>query len=271
MNAGQVIFSLDFELGWGHRESRPAYVDKLRTRGDLVRERITDLIGLFERYDIPATWAVVGKLVKSGNDPMFHAPDLFETLLGSEPDHEIGLHSHGHRFYDQLSRSDAEADLKAGIDTLADWGCRPHSFVFPQNRVSHLDRLAAHDIRRYRTDSNQSRNILSRVTAPATFDFPTKDKQPIAIPSSMFLAARRPSWYRRRYALRGLANAAEKLEIVHYWLHPHNVVTDDSLLDEIETLLAQSRSAADNGNVVINTMSEATATNRSQSFEDEIP
>lgn len=269
MSTGKVVFSLDFELGWGHRKTRPSYVDKLRAERGLVRERITELIDLFDRYEVPATWAVVGKLVESGEDSLFHAPDLFETLLDSEPDHDIGLHSYAHEFYDGLSESTADEDLDAGIDALTEWGCRPRSFVFPQNRISHLERLAEHDITCYREDRNPNRGFLSRFVSPVTFESSTGGTVPTGVPSSMFLAANRPSWYRRRYAFRGLTTAVKKRELVHYWLHPHNAVTDDSLLNEVEALLARVRSAADDGNVVLETMSGITATNRPQASEEE--
>lgn len=256
MTVGRVTFSLDFELGWGHRRTRPAYVEQLREHGEHIREQIAALIDLFERYDIPATWAVVGKLVESGDDPIFHAPELFEYLLDSRPDHEVGLHSFSHEPYDQLSATTARNDLKEGIDALAAWGCHPTSFVFPQNRIAHLNLLDEQGIRCFRGEQEESALSLSNPVTPETFELPDGNAFPMRVPTSMFLATRRPGWYRRWYAHRGLASVTDNQRLVHYWLHPHNVVTDSTLLPELEELLERVRSAADDGEIRLQTLSK---------------
>jgi peptidoglycan/xylan/chitin deacetylase (PgdA/CDA1 family) len=257
MSTGQVVFSLDFELGWGHRETRPAYVDELRARGSLVRERITELIELFERYDIPATWAVVGKLVEPGEDPMFHAPDLFETLLDSQPDHEIGLHSYAHKFYNRLSEPDAREDLKLGIDSLAEWGIQTCSFVFPQNKINHVNLLNNMDVECYRGGKRDLKSSFPQgILNPETFARSVTRSEPIYVPVSMYLAARRPKWYRRWYAHLGLKTAVRRGEMIHYWLHPHNIITDDKLFSGIELLLKKVKCLKSARQLEIKTMSE---------------
>lgn len=256
MSVGRVVFSLDFELGWGHRQSRPAYVEQLRSYKGCLRDRIRELIVLFERYDIPATWAVVGRLIESGNDPLLHAPDLFESLLDSEPAHEIGLHSYAHKPYDNLSCAMAREDLTDGVKTLDEWNCRPESFVFPQNRVAHLDLLKEKGLLCYRGGSNKSRSFRSLFT-PETFEQPNTESRPVRVPSSMFLASRRPSWYRKWHAQRGLGEAIECQKLIHYWLHPHNVVTDHSLIEELEALFEVIRSAYEDGDIQVQTISQA--------------
>lgn len=258
MSTGRVVFSLDFELGWGHRLTRPSYVDSLRSEGNRIRRRVKDLIDLFELYDIPATWAVVGNLVKSGTDDVFHAPDLFEYLLNAEVEHEIGLHSFAHKPYDQLSPSAARVDLTKGIDALQDWGQRPEAFVFPQNRITHLDILQEEEFECYRgTPPKLLSSFPWGMVTPKTFNVSATKHPPARIPSSLFLAARRPSAYRCWYALRGLSRAMSKGELIHYWFHPHNVVTDRSLLTGMETLFEETRSAADKREIQLQTMSQA--------------
>lgn len=258
MNAGRVVFSLDFELGWGHRLTRPSYVDSLRSEGNQIRRRVKDLIDLFERYDIPATWAVVGNLVKSGGDDVFHAPDLFEYLLNAEVEHEIGLHSFAHKPYDKLSPSAAREDLNNGIDALQEWEQRPEAFVFPENRIRHLEILQEKEFECYRGTHPTFLSSFPRgMVTPETFDVFATQHPPVRIPSSLFLAARRPRTYRRWYALRGLTRAMTEGELVHYWFHPHNVVTDRSLLSEMEMLFKETRSADDKKEIQIQTMSQA--------------
>lgn len=257
MRTGRVIFSLDFELGWGHRLTRPSYVEDLRSEGDKIRHNIKELMDLFENYNIPATWAVVGKLVESGTDDLFHAPDLFEYLLDSEVEHEIGLHSYAHEPYEELSPTEAQEDLQEGIDSLREWGYRPESFVFPQNKIAHLDFLHNEGFKNYRGAQPSALSSFPwGLLTPKTFAVPDTVQPPVRIPSSMFLATRRPSTYRRRYALRGLSRAMDRKELVHYWVHPHNIVTDKSLLAEMETLLNRTRSALDKGKIQIQTMAQ---------------
>lgn len=231
---GTVVVSLDFELGWGHRTIRPEYVAKLRNETDVLHERILALIDLFERYDIPATWAVVGKLLSHGSDPLFHDHTLFETLLSSAPDHEIGLHSHQHQPFDELTLDEARDDVEAGLAALREWDCTPQSFVFPRNRVAHLEVLREHGFTHYRDASSTSRaHRIAALWWPDVVDLPLADEIPVGVPETTFLAARRPSWFLHRSIKRGLRRAAATDGMVHYWLHPHNVVTDPSLLETL--------------------------------------
>lgn len=255
MNTGRVVFSFDFELGWGHRTTRPSYVEHLRSQEQTIRGRIEELIDLFDTYEIPSTWAAVGKLTTDGGDDLFHAPDLFEYLLDSTTEHEIGLHSFGHIPYNQLSPAEARDDLTKGITALEEWGIYPESFVFPQNKIKHLDILQELDMQYYRTVSDSTwADYPSKILCPKTYSDLNDTSAPVGVPSSMFLATRRPSTFREWYALRGVAEAKKEKKMVHYWLHPHNVVTDDNLITEIETLLTRVRSAADQGNIKIQTM-----------------
>jgi peptidoglycan/xylan/chitin deacetylase (PgdA/CDA1 family) len=262
MSPGTVVLSLDFELGWGHRLTKPSYLRRLRDQGDNVRTKIKQLIDLFDKYNIPATWATVGHLVQTGDDELLHAPDLFEYLLETETNHEIGLHSFNHKPYNQLSPTAVRTDLSNGVDALEEWGKTPESFVFPQNKIDHLSLLEEHSIRCYRGEPESILATFPRgLLRPPTYSGIGDESLPARVPSSMFLAARRPTLYRRKYSIRGLARSKQRGSIVHYWLHPHNVVTDDSLLSELENLFESIRSTANAGEIQIQTMSQLTGDN----------
>lgn len=232
---GTVVVSLDFELGWGHRRTRPEYVRKLREDPDATIDRIRELIDLFEEYEIPATWAVVGELVTEGDDPLFHNPDLFEYLLDSDVDHEIGLHSHSHRDFDSLSEAEAREDLEAGVSALAEWGIEPESFVFPRNRIGHVELLREYGFRYYRTDSQDSKfDKLKALISPQGTSLSIKDETPLDVSGTMFLAAHHPEQFVRWKVKWDLKRAALSGGLVHYWLHPHNVATDPHLLSMLE-------------------------------------
>lgn len=252
---GTVVVSLDFELGWGHREIRPEYVDELRGEKDAINDRVRRLIDRFEAYEIPATWAVVGKLLTPGSDPLFHNRQLFEALLDSTTDHEIGLHSHAHQPFDELTLEEAREDVETGVEVLREWGCTPGSFVFPRNRVAHTEALQDHGFTRYREAAGSSRlRRLSSGWFPEIVDLPLRGTTPIGLPETLFLAARRPDWYLIRSVDRSLERAAATDGMVHFWLHPHNVVTEPSLLRTLETVFSKIDASRSRGMIEVETM-----------------
>ncbi len=60
-NKGIVVFSADFEMAWAFRFSK-ALSYKAVVKGIKERENIPVLLALFEKYNIPVTWATVGHL-----------------------------------------------------------------------------------------------------------------------------------------------------------------------------------------------------------------
>lgn len=254
MNTGTVIFSLDFELGWGHRRIRPEYNTRLREREDRLFEYLIDVIDLFTNYSIPGTWATVGKLGEIGEDDLFHAPTILDYLVDAPVNHEIGLHSYEHRRYDEMSREEVKMDLDCTIKALQDWVENPETIVFPRNRIAHVDAIQEFGVSGYRSkEALEQTNRLQRLLMPNTYS-QTPQSPPVAVPGSIFLAANRPRWYRRWYAHRGLKYAIEQTDLVHYWLHPHNVVTDRMAISELDSLLKKVRDAESRGDVDVHTM-----------------
>ena len=132
---GIVVFSADFEMAWAFRYSKTENMnaDNLALR---ERENVPVLLELFEKHDIPITWATVGHLFlekcncENGNkhlemnrpkyfenrnwlfqdgdwydsdpcsnykeDPAWYAPDLIDIILKSKVKHEIGCHTFSH-------------------------------------------------------------------------------------------------------------------------------------------------------------------------------
>src|SRR5262245_17808919 len=56
--SGALVISLDFELYWGTMDHRSPSSYRERILG--ARRAVREILGLFSRYDIHATWAVVG-------------------------------------------------------------------------------------------------------------------------------------------------------------------------------------------------------------------
>ncbi|WP_254861441.1 polysaccharide deacetylase family protein [Halovivax gelatinilyticus] len=160
---GTVIISLDSELAWGFHDQK----DLPQQRIDNARDAWSRIVDLFESYDIPATWAVVGHLFldecdgehldhptpdgwfdrdPSGtinDNPDWFGTDLVAKLLESDVEHEIGSHSFSHVEFgsERTTREIAAGELSASRDAMARWDCRPSSFVYPRNNVGYVDML----------------------------------------------------------------------------------------------------------------------------------
>ena len=183
---GTMVVSLDLELAWGRFDHYPLPI--LEHESLQERTHITPLLELFDRYDIPATWAVVGHLMLENclrdrhgiahpdlfphayyswfpldwycfdpcttvdSAPAWYAPDIVEWIRHARVRHEIGSHSFGHICYGdpECTPSVALADLNAALETAARQGMVLKSFVFPRNQVGHLDVLKHLGLRSYR-------------------------------------------------------------------------------------------------------------------------
>lgn len=133
-----LVISADFELGWAWRYAR-GIIDPLieaRNAAQQTRSNLPDLLELFDRYNVPVTWATVGHLFldhcecingKAHPDllrppyfeneywnfqagdwydadpcstqekaPDWYAPDLINSIRQARPDHEIACHTFSH-------------------------------------------------------------------------------------------------------------------------------------------------------------------------------
>jgi len=160
-----VVISLDAEVA---TESRPDAQQR-------AREGWLTLVDCFERYEIPATWAIVGRLFTDDDrldgpppEQWFTTPSetrdatdaeteieamgrtnrtvdgrsLVEAVVESGVNHDIGSHSYSHPRFTEMTREFAHADLTAARAAMAEWGIDPGSFVYPYNAAAHHDVLA---------------------------------------------------------------------------------------------------------------------------------
>ena len=162
------VISLDFELHWGvsERVNRADHPYTANLRG--AREAVARLLELFERRDIHATWATVGKLMADGRnalqpfkphvrpnyerdavdnyriplgdsenaDPLHFAPSLVEKILRT-PGQELASHTFSHYYCDEPGQDFVafQADLDAAQRIAGSRGVRHRSLVFPRNQV----------------------------------------------------------------------------------------------------------------------------------------
>jgi hypothetical protein len=254
------------------------------------RPIVRRLLQLAERYDIPMTWAVVGRVfddrygVKDlpGPQQAWFAPELVEAIRKSPVAHDIGSHSHAHRYFDQLSDAEASLDLERDLELRKRWGLPMRSWVFPCNKIGHIEKLARAGVEVYRTldagwlDRVRDHgprlysvcNLLDKilpVTPPlveahaVTFD----GHRAVALPSSTILTGRNglrrlvlPGVTRLRWR-RAIENAARQQKVFHAWFHPSNFYFDAeaqfSVLEAAFRLAARKRDA---GELRITTMAD---------------
>jgi len=111
--------------------------------GEVEESVVPMLIGFFDELEVPVTFAVRGQLAEVENS-------LLKDLLKSSVKHDIGAHGYSHRRFTDLSRREAEDELKSIASGMGRFGIKPKSFVFPKNCVAHLDLLENYGYTCYR-------------------------------------------------------------------------------------------------------------------------
>jgi hypothetical protein len=175
LKRGAFILSLDTELAWGS-----AHGGKLKEREaffNQTRSCISRLMQLLEKYQIHATWAIVGHLFLERcqplngikhpeivrpdyswykndwlspdpcsdihNAPIWYGRDIIRQILGCKVSQEIGCHTFSHVQVGEpgCSRECFSSELRACQNEAAKLGLSLQSFVYPRNSVGHLDEL----------------------------------------------------------------------------------------------------------------------------------
>jgi peptidoglycan/xylan/chitin deacetylase (PgdA/CDA1 family) len=211
---GSVVISLDAELGWGFHD----LADPPTERVEAGRRGWSVMLELFEEFDIPATWAVVGHLMLddcdgvhadhpapdgwfdrertdwADRDDLRYAPDLVTDLLQSDADHEFASHSFSHALFGrpETDREFAVAELERSREIAADWNESIDSFVYPRNDIGHREVLAEQGVSAYRGRSptrDGVRGIFdSTIRDRSMLVEPAVDEYGLVnVPASMFL------------------------------------------------------------------------------------
>jgi peptidoglycan/xylan/chitin deacetylase (PgdA/CDA1 family) len=177
--------TFDTELIWGSFDEMTPEVFAWQYPD--IRGTIDAVLRLLERYEVSATWAVVGHLylpgctrdaagvahpelvrpqqswwpedwysrdpcTDRGRDPLWYGEDILDALQATRTPQEIGCHSFSHILYGDpaLTREAVDADLEACISRATGRGITLRSFVFPRNSEGHHEALRAHGFTAYR-------------------------------------------------------------------------------------------------------------------------
>ncbi|CAD6491095.1 MAG: Polysaccharide deacetylase [Candidatus Argoarchaeum ethanivorans] len=296
-NRPTFIISLDVESVWGYA-AYPSHKDIALLKRDDTNGRgcIDALLNLFEKHNIPATWAVVGHLFldhcekEDGiphkdmprfkedwysvdpctdiqKDPLYYGRDIVEKILSNRIEHEIGYHSFSHVIFSECSREVAEAEIKMSNELAKEFGITLKSFVFPENKIGHVDILKKYGFKIYRGENgyrrcNPSQNILVRKLNGGINKLIAPPVQPKwmdgiwKIPSSMFFCDPQIKFSVLPRAKLGLYRAIRAKKVFHAWLHPHNLLRYSSLKGDLDRFLGIVAKKRDEGKIEVMTMGE---------------
>lgn len=199
LDKGVFILSLDTELAWGS-----AHGSNLSQRLNLFRETrtcIDRLINLLEKYQIHATWAMVGHLfldqcqaikgikhpeiirpqylwhtldwfvndpcTSLTEDPIWYGLDIVKKILNCSIKQEIGCHSFSHVRVGEpgCSREVFLSEIHACQEEARKLKIDLKSFVFPRNSIAFIDVLANTGFLAYRGIFRQFDSHLPNVLA----------------------------------------------------------------------------------------------------------
>ncbi|SDG29740.1 polysaccharide deacetylase family protein [Halorientalis regularis] len=179
---GQVIISLDTELGWGFH----GYDEdqSLSEDGRAERENIHRLLDLFDEFEAPATWAIVGHLFlescdgdhasldrpewpHTGDwyaqdpgtdvecDPLRYGPDIITAIETAAPDHEIGSHTFSHVVCSEptVTPDVLRSEIEASRELACERGHDVSTLVYPRNEARYRPALSEQGITAYRGKS----------------------------------------------------------------------------------------------------------------------
>lgn len=262
MDKGAFVISIDTEMAWGvvDRNDTSKYYSYINERG-----LISQLLALFEEYDIRATWCVVGHLFLDrcensdgqkhpdivrppyswhkgdwfDNDPCtslsedktWYGKDIVESIASCEVPQEIGSHSFSHfiagdpEFTEEAFRS----DLAKCREVAQPMGLQLRSFVYPRNSIGHEKALAEQEFVAFRGRAPRTNSSRMSGVSPT---YPEKRDRLWNFPATYFY---NPSTYRWKFlpyrmdvsrVKKQLNLAAERKSLVHVWFHPHNLTAE---------------------------------------------
>lgn len=185
---GVFAISIDTELAWGSFDR--GGIIKYKDAYGSERSIISRILDLFKRYDISATWAIVGHLFlnnckkeKEGvhpdivrpnhrwfkkdwfsldpatdlsKDNFWYASDVVGQIRRAQPKQEIASHSFCHPIFSDkgCTRKVADSDIAKCVELAEKEGIKLKTFVFPRNAPAYLDILLKYGFKVFRAKDN---------------------------------------------------------------------------------------------------------------------
>jgi peptidoglycan/xylan/chitin deacetylase (PgdA/CDA1 family) len=265
----------------------------LQSDPERAREATDSLLKLFAKYDIPATWAIVGHLLLDVNDAqksvhqempqfkegwidwefynalrnnrLYYSKDIVKRILTSHVKHEIGLHGFLHIPFSQCSLEVANAETESGIEAANNLGITLKSFVFPGNYVGHVNALKKHGFQIYREEdlrwwSKDQKSLIRKFDSAAHTIIGTPASLSCnsgiwETSGSIFCDPQLPFTVPWRARL-GLYRAIQSKKVFHIWLHPWHLLLYKILKKDLEEFLALVAQKRDEDKLQVMTMGE---------------
>lgn len=211
---GIFTISIDTELAWGTFD-HGGYI-KYREAYEKYRFIIANILELFKKYEIAATWAVVGHLFLDSckkedgklhpdivrpkhswfasdwfsydpgtdisRDNFWYGSDIVKIIKDAQPEQEIACHSFCHPVFSDggCSKETAESDIAKCVALAKKEGIVLASFTFPRNSPGHLDVVSKYGFKVFRGKDALFYNLRHTVLRKALLLF--TDMLPITPP-----------------------------------------------------------------------------------------
>lgn len=288
------IISIDTELVWGYAlYPEDKAIKVMLSDTSKARDAINALLAIFDKYNIPATWAVVGHLflehctleectarkniselkgekytfdpcTNIDTDPLYYGRDIIDKILSSKVEHEIGYHSFSHIPFSECSREVAEAEIEKGIELAGELGIKLKSFIFPEDKIGHIEILKKYGFTAYRgliaKRRSLNRSFFVRAKNLAINELIANPVEPRWIdgiwelPSSMLFSDPLFPFTLLPRAKGGINRAIRENKIFHIWLHPSNLLTQKGLSKRLEAVIAYVDKRRQEGKLHVATM-----------------
>jgi len=285
---GTVIFSFDFEIGWGditngvwkRREADGVY--------KRLRQVLPEMLDAMDACEFSATWATVGAMIEPpvsrdfshlsdaqlsivenglriGEQETFNGADLFELVLAAKTDHQIACHSYSHIpfNYTGVDGIFVREELRKFKQTLAPYQLTTSKLVFPENTEDFYVELKDMGIEKVRVSAdnffkNRLLYLLTLAVIPPPDCKETIDSSGITkhYGSMLFNDAGNPHripLLERRVKL-GLNNVVNKNYDLHIWAHPFNFAESEALLRSFKKIIGKIAGLRDEGKLQIGFM-----------------
>ena len=279
LERGTFVLSIDNEL------------DEGSARYSICRKVVDALLELMERFDIHATWAVLGYQFPGQSYYNYDDGNVVQQILHCKVHQEIGSHTFSHiRVGDpNCTQERFESELLAFQAAAKVVGVNLSSFVFPWNSVGYLDSLYKYGYIAYRGPSADwfaelpaSLRRLAHLLyhwffIPVPPTVATYEQSIWNLPASYYYVCGAgwgkmiPISLRIHKVKKGLSLAARERGLFHLWLHPFNLVNNQHVwLKGLEIIFAEIRRYREEGLLENLTMGELARTLETQN-KQEVP
>lgn len=151
LERGMLIVSIDIDVGNKRVAMRNGGRNDINVHDYLTEYEVGAIeevalplfVNLFDHFLMPVTLAVRGQLWDVGEPAL-------DPILRTSVQHDIGAHGYSHRSFQELSVDEADEELNLVSVLMNKYGIVPKSFVFPKNRIGHLNLLEKHGYKCYR-------------------------------------------------------------------------------------------------------------------------